>query len=345
MSSLDCRWTNLRLALALTIVISALVASGSLAESPEAASDKHPIALLTFVPDPADNPTTRDKVALGKQLFFDPRLSGDNSMSCATCHAPDNAFADGLPQAKGHGDKTLARNTPTLVNVGFQSRLMWDGRVNSLEEQALLPIQSPEEMNQNLDELERELNAVPAYTEQFKRVFGSVATREAIAKALAAFERTLVMKPSGYDRYLQGDRDALSPAAERGRELFFGEAGCTRCHKGPLLSDGDFYRLGVSFSDGGRGEVTGKSEDKGKFKTPPLRNVTCTAPYMHDGSLKTLEDVVTFYYRSAPTSAADGHPLDIEPLLGRSYSEIADLVAFLESLTGEVPAIDAPKLP
>lgn len=345
MSSLDCRWTNLRLTLALTIVISALLTSGSLAESPEAASDKHPIGRLTFVPDPADNPTTRDKVALGKQLFFNPRLSGDNSMSCATCHAPDKAFTDGLPRAKGHGDKTLARNTPTLVNVGLQSRLMWDGRASSLEEQALLPIQSPEEMKQSLDELERELNAIPAYGELFMKVFGTAATREAIAKALAAFERTLVMKPSDYDRYVRGDHDALSPAAERGRELFFGEAGCSRCHSGPLLSDGKLYRLGVSFSDGGRGEVTGKSEDKGKFKTPPLRNVTRTAPYMHDGSLETLDDVVTFYYRSAPTATADGLPLDIEPLLGRSYSEIADLVAFLESLTGKVPAVDAPQLP
>jgi len=345
MSSLDHPRIRPGLALKWSVLISALAGAATFAECPEAASDKHPVSRLIFVANPADNPTTRDKVALGKQLFFDPRLSGDNSMSCATCHVPDKAFADGLPTAKGYADKPLARNTPTLVNVGLQSRLMWDGRANSLEEQALLPIQSPEEMNQDLDDLERELNAILGYAEQFDQVFGSVVTRETIAKALAAFERTLVMEPSDYDRYVRGDRDAMSPAAQRGRELFFGEAGCSRCHSGPLLSDGKHYRLGVSFDDDGRGRVTGKAEDQGKFKTPPLRHVARTAPYMHDGSFKTLEDVVTFYYRSVPVATSGEVPLDVEPLLGRSYSEIADLVAFLEALTGEVPAVASPELP
>jgi len=327
------------------VLIAALTATAAFAQRPGKTLDNQSAARLTFIADPADNPTTPEKAALGKQLFFDPRLSGDNSMSCATCHLPEKAFTDGLPQAKGRNSNALTRNTPTLVNVGFQSRLMWDGRADSLEQQALLPIQSPDEMNQDLNDLERELNAIPAYAEQFKKVFGTAATRVSIAKALAAFERTLIMKPSHYDRYLRGVRDALSPEAERGRELFFGEAGCACCHKGPLLSDGRLYRLGVSFSDDGRGQVTGKSEDKGKFKTPPLRNVVLTAPYMHDGSLKTLTDVVSFYYRAVPTATADGLPLDIEPLFGRSYAEIADIVAFLESLTGEVPGIDAPNLP
>jgi cytochrome c peroxidase len=200
-------------------------------------------------------------------------------------------------------------------------------------------------MHQELGELERELRAVPGYVEQFRQVFGTEVTRDGISKALAAFERTLVTEPSAYDRYARGDRDALSPAAERGRELFFGDAGCVRCHSGPHLTDGKFYRLAVSFKDDGLAGVTGKTEDRAKFRTPSLRNVGQTAPYMHDGSLNTLEDVVTFYYRTAPATTVGSLPIDIEALLGRSYSEISDIVAFLESLTGESPAIVPPKLP
>lgn len=325
--------------------IAALAATRALAERPGKTSDDQSAPPPSFVPDSADNPATPEKVSLGKQLFFDPRLSGDNSMNCATCHLPDKAFTDGRPQAKGRHGKALARNVPTLLNAGFQSRLMWDGRADSLEQQALLPIHSPDEMNQDLGELERELSAVPEYAAQFMKVFGTAVTRQGIAKALAAFERTLVMKPSRYDRYVRGERDALSPAAERGRELFFGEAGCARCHKGPLLSDGKFYRLGIPGDDQGRAHVTGRKDDKGKFKTPPLRNVELTAPYMHDGSFKTLEDVVTYYYRTAPTATVDSLPLDVEPLLGRSYSEVADLVAFLCALTGPAPTITPPRLP
>jgi cytochrome c peroxidase len=309
------------------------------------AQNHPPAGLSASARASTENPATREHVALGQQLFFDPRLSGDNSTSCATCHVPEKAFADGRAQALGRDGKLLARNTPTLLDVGLYSRLTWDGRAQSLEVQALLPIQSSDEMHQDLGDLERELGMIPGYTDQFHRVFGTNVTREGIAKALAAFERTLVTKPSAFDRYRQGERDALSPDAERGRELFFGDAGCVRCHSGPHLSDGKFYRLGGSLEDKGLAAVTGKDEDRGKFRTPSLRNVAVTAPYMHDGSLKTLEDVVTFYYRTPPTALADDLPLDIEPLLGRSYSEISDVVAFLESLSGEPPAVTRPNLP
>ena len=296
-------------------------------------------------PTPKDNPATPKKVALGRQLFFDPRLSGDNTMSCATCHPPDKHFADGLAGAKGHLGKTLSRNTPSVLNVAFQTRFFWDGRAASLEEQALGPIQSPDEMHQDLAELERELAAIPGYVRQFQDVFGAQVTRAGIAQALAAYERTLVTEPSPFDRFLLGDKAALSEAAQRGLELFRGEAGCTRCHNGPLLSDEKFYRLGVSSKDRGLADVTGKPADAGKFRTPPLRNVARTGPYMHDGSQKTLQDVVEFYYRGAPTKSADGLPFDIEPLTGRSFSEVSDLVAFLESLTGQPPQVTPPKLP
>jgi cytochrome c peroxidase len=169
----------------------------------------------------------------------------------------------------------LKRNTPPLLNVGFKATFHWDGRAESLEEQALLPIESPDEMHQDLDELEKELGAVAGYARRFQAVFGSGVTRDGVAKALAAFQRTLVTGPSAYDRYLGGEEDALSEEARQGMDLFFGSAGCARCHRGPLLSDEKFYRLGVS-SDKGRGLVTGNEEDDYKIVAPSLRNVART---------------------------------------------------------------------
>jgi cytochrome c peroxidase len=307
-------------------------------------SDKRMAPQPKTAPAPKENPTTPEKVTLGKLLFFDPRLSGDNKLSCATCHQPDQAFGDGSSQAKGAAGKTLKRNAPSLLNVGFNSTFFWDGRAKSLEEQALLPIQAADEMNQDLDELEKELNAVPAYVKQFQAVFGTKVTRDGIAKALSAFQRTLVTGPSPYDRYLGGDKDALSQEAKRGMELFFGNAGCARCHQGPLLTDGKFYRLGFS-QDKGRGLVTGKKEDNYKFRTPSLRNVARTGPYMHDGSTNTLSDVLFYYLRGVPSSGPDGLPLDIESLQGVAFTEMSDLIAFLEALSGEEPKIAPPKLP
>jgi cytochrome c peroxidase len=297
------------------------------------------------VPAPHANLSTAEKIALGKQLFFDPRLSGDNQMSCATCHLPEKSFADARSRPEGRNGSPLARNTPSLLNVGFYSAFFWDGRAKSLEEQALVPIQDPREMDQDLDEVEAELDAIPGYADQFQTVFGKAATRELIAKALAAFQRTLVTKLSPFDRYLAGDQEALSDDAKRGLELFVGQAGCVRCHSGPLLSDGEYYRLGIISTDEGRAAVTGDREDKGKFRTPSLRNVALTAPYMHNGSKRTLEQVVEFYVRGVPATTAGGLPLDVEPLLGLSYSEIGPLVAFLECLTGKAPDVARPELP
>jgi cytochrome c peroxidase len=296
------------------------------------------------VPQPADNPSTPHKVDLGKQLFFDPRLSGDNKTSCATCHAPEKAFGDGLPTSKGIGGKFLARNSQTVLNTGFYKTLFWDGRASSLEEQALAPLESPEEMNQDLAELERELNAIPVYIRQFEAAFGKKPDREGVAKALAAFQRTLVTGPAPFDRYLAGDKSALSADAVRGLELFQGDAGCIRCHKGPLLSDGEYYRLNAGRPDDGRAKITGKAEDRGRFRTPSLRNIAETGPYMHDGSLATLDDVVTFYYRGI-NSPAGGLPADADALAGQSFSEIPLIVEFLKSLSGKLPEIQPPLLP
>ncbi len=303
------------------------------------------VPLPKDVPAPKDNPTTTSKVELGKQLFFDPRLSGDNAMSCATCHLPDKAFGDGLAVSPGVDGKPLARNTQTCLNVGFFKSYFWDGRAGSLEEQALGPIQSPVEMNQNIEELEAELSVIPGYVSEFKTVFGTKPNRDTIAKALAAFQRTLVTGPSLFDRYLGGEEDALSEEAKKGLSLFRGEAGCIACHHGVLLSDGKYYRLGVSHRDEGRAKVTGNQEDRFRFRTPTLRNIAETGPYMHDGSQKTLQDVVTFYYRGIPDLGPDGLTPDTPALLGRSFSEIPHLVEFLKSLSGKPPVMTPPMLP
>jgi cytochrome c peroxidase len=294
---------------------------------------------------PADNPTTGRKAALGKMLFFDPRLSGDNTLSCASCHIPEKALADGLATGKGFGGKRLDRNTPTLWNAAFLPAYFWDGRAASLEEQALGPIENPGEMNQDLDELERELAAVPGYVQEFKEAFDGPPDRANVSRALAAFQRTLVSGPSPVDRYLAGDKKALADDAQRGLELFTGTARCVRCHNGPLLSDGKFYRLGVSYRDAGRGGVTGDKADRYTFRTPPLRNVAHTGPYMHDGSMSSLTEVVEFYLRGAPAGAPDGLKPDIEPLFQQSFSDIEAIVAFLQALSGPLPKIDPPELP
>jgi len=259
-------------------------------------------------------------------------------MSCATCHAPEKGFGDGLPRGKGAGGRELSRNSQTVLNTGFLSSLFWDGRAASLEEQALGPITSPDEMAQDVDELVNELAAIPGYVDEFKRIFGKPVNADDIARALAAYQRSLITLSSPFDLYLAGNEDALSSAAKEGLALFRGDAGCVRCHNGPLLSDGKFYRLGVNNADVGRGGVTGAPEDRYRFRTPTLRNVAETGPYMHDGSLETLFDVVEFYYRRIPKSGPDGTSLDVESLLWQSYSEIELIVAFLESLSGETPA-------
>ena len=291
------------------------------------------------VPAPKDNPTTPAKVELGRQLFFDAQLSGNNRISCASCHIPGKAFADGRAVSTGADGAPLRRNTRSCLNAGFATSLLADGRAKSLEQQALLPIQSPAEMNQPLDELEKELALVPGYVKDFKTVFGGPPNRQNLARALAAFQRTLVSGPSPFDRFLAGENEALSAEAQAGYELFRGEAGCIACHNGPLLSDGKFYRLGVSFRDQGRAGITGKKEDRYRVLTPSLRNVAQTGPYMHNGSLKTLDDVILFYYRGVPRQGRDGLPVEIEALQDQSFSEIPLLVEFLKALSGEVPDI------
>src|SRR5262249_47759692 len=194
--------------------------------------------------------------------------------------------------------KKGTRSAPSLFNVGYNRFLFWDGRASTLEEQALVPLQSPTEMDMRLDAFEKKLNAIADYRRQFQAVFGGEVTSKRVAQAIAAYERTIVSRDTPFDRYLKGDKKALSPAAMRGMTLFYDQARCTLCHKGPNLTDDDFHNIGIvddGTADPGRRGVTGKQADQGKFKTPTLREVGRTAPYMHNGRFKTLAEVVQHY--------------------------------------------------
>ncbi len=298
------------------------------------------------VPIPADNPQTAAKVALGAQLYFDGRLSADNTISCATCHDPSTGWANHHATDTGIKGQVGGRNSGTILDAGYMQFQFWDGRAASLEEQAVGPIQNPIEMGETLDNVVGKLNAIPGYRSQFVAVFGTDATAGNIAKAIAAFERTVVTGPSPYDRYMAGEATALSPAAQRGFAVFSGKGRCVLCHGGPMLSDQSFHNLGVGMHaatpDIGREAVTKNPADRGRFKTPTLRNIALTAPYLHDGSAQTLDEVVTLYNRGGDPDA------NLDPLmqpLGLTDAEQADLKAFLEALTGTLPVIAKPALP
>jgi cytochrome c peroxidase len=295
---------------------------------------------------PADNPQMDAKVKLGRQLYFDGRLSANDKISCATCHAPDKGWAGHDPTDTGIEGRVGNRNSGTIVNSGYMKYQFWDGRAGSLEEQALGPIHNPVEMGETLENVVRKLNAIPGYKQQFQEVFKTDATTDGIAKAIAAFERTIVSGPSPYDRAAAGDKNALSAEALRGMQIFNGKGACVTCHSGPLFSDQSFHNIGVGMNapepDIGREAVTKDPKDRGKFKTPGLRNVANTYPYMHDGKTPTLEAVVEFY-----NTGGIANP-NLDPLikpLGLNDAEKKDLVAFLKALTGPEPIITSPPLP
>lgn len=303
----------------------------------EAAKEK--FQPLSDMPIPVDNKMTDEKIELGQRLYFDSRLSGDNKQSCMSCHAPGAGYGDGLEKFIGFEGVKGPRNSPTIINSGYYEANFWDGRAGSLEEQALGPIQSEVEMNQNLDELVTELNAVPAYVNDFEKVFEDKITVSNIAKALSAFERTIVVKDTPFDQYLLGDEDAMTAEEKDGMKLFAGKAGCLSCHAGALLSDQSYHNIGIE-GDEGRFNVTNKDEDKGKFRTPGLRGVAFTAPFMHDGSLATLEEVVEYYNDGGGKHV---YKSDLVKPLSLTDKEAKSLVAFLEAMSGEVPKVETPK--
>ena len=309
-------------------VISAILFSGLAV----AAWAYEPLSALP--PIPADNSLTTEKIELGKMLFFDPRVSGSNWISCATCHNPSLAFTDRLPRAFGHKMQEGPRNTPTVLNSAFLKTQFWDGRAATLEEQALGPIQAPIEMSANLEDIVTKLKGIEGYRRMFTEVFGTAdpITAKNIAKAIAAFERSLITPDTPFDRYLSGDQSAISEAAKSGAEQFE-KLGCAGCHTGAAFSDGTFHRIKVPGSvDEGRFNVTKKDEDKSSFRTPTLRNVELTAPYMNNGAVATLEEAVKVMGKEAIST-------DL------TEKQVSDLIAFLKSLTGKMPKFDYPILP
>ena len=297
---------------------------------------------------PADNKWSKEKEELGKMLYFDPRLSGSNWISCATCHNPGLGWGDGLPRTIGDGQKELGRHAPTVINSGYFKIQMWDGRKKSLEDQAKGPIEAAGEMNQNFDELIGELKAIPGYVKRFASVFGANSlTIDNIAKAIATFERSVVSKNAPYDKYWAGDKSAMSASAVNGMKLFFGKAKCAICHNGPVFTDSGFYNIGVKASgplkvDLGRYNQSKADFDNGAFKTPGLRSISQSAPYMHNGTEATLEDVVEFYDRGGDVKE------NLSPFitpLGLTGQEKKDLVEFLVALDGEPKEVVFPDLP
>ncbi len=311
---------------------------------------------LPPVPFPADNPLTAETIALGRRLYYDPVLSVDNSLSCASCHGPEHGFADGKPVSNGFGNKTGTRNSPTVLNSGYFEVQFWDGRAPSLEKQAEGPVQNPVEMAHTLKGVEDRLNADPSYREQFAVAFGAgPITYEMVEKAIASFERTVVAGNSPFDRWKYGrDESAVNESVKRGFVVFTSKnkGNCSACHlvgkEYALFTDNKFHNIGIGvefgkIADDGRYGVTKSEAERGAFKTPCLRNVALTAPYMHDGSLKTLKDVIDFYIGGGNSNPhLDKNIRVLDFLTGE---ERADLQAFLESLTGEMPRNSGPPEP
>lgn len=303
---------------------------------------------LPPVPVPADNPPTAETIALGRRLYYDPQLSIDNTVACATCHTPDHGFADPKQFSEGVKGQKGGRNAPTVINTAYYTVQFWDGRAPSLEKQAEGPVQNSLEMTNTLENVEKKLSADASYRADFEKAYGpGPITYEKVEKAIASFERTVITGNSPFDRYQYGgDKKAMSAAAIRGLAVFRDpkKGNCVVCHtieeKYALFTDNKFHNLGVGadgdkLKDVGRYEVTKNEADKGAFKTPSLRNVAQTGPYMHDGSLNTLKDVIDLYVGGGNSNP--WRDKDIKSLEHLTRRERDDLVAFLEALTGEFP--------
>lgn len=309
---------------------------------------------------PEDNPYSAAKAELGRMLFFDGRLSGPQQMACASCHVADLGWADGRARSLGHGTVQLERNTPSLLNSGYSPTLFWDGRAKSLEALTAEVLQNTDEMHATPDEIVERLLRLKGYREAFAKAFGDEEiTFERIIQAIATHVRTVVSEPSSdFDRFLAGKRDALSDEAVRGLHLFRTDARCVNCHNGPLLTDGRFHNLGLTYygrkyEDLGRYRVTKDPQDVGRFKTPSLRNVARTAPYMHVGFFD-LEGVINIYnaggaeprmreeFANDPLYPKKSHHL---VPLHLNEQDKRDLLAFLHSLTERRRRDLAPDLP
>ncbi|MEM1028265.1 MAG: cytochrome c peroxidase [Planctomycetota bacterium] len=318
------------------------------------------LGLLPDVEFPDDNPYTKEKAELGRQLFYDPRLSASGEMACASCHDPDLGWADGRTVSFGRQRRELQRNAASVMNTGYLDILFWDGRADSLEDLTLEVIENEDEMHGVGEEVAKIINDIPEYREQVKAVFGEdEVSIDVITKSVATFVRTINGGRSDFDRFLKGRPDALSDAALRGLHLFRTKALCMNCHHGPTLSDNLLHATGLSLygtlrEDLGAYHITGDPDDSGKFKTPPLRHVSRTGPYMHHGLFESLLVTVRAYNGGMikPRAKKD-RPND--PLLPKNSpllhelnltdSALHDLVAFLEALEEPHRRVLPPKLP
>lgn len=325
----------------------------------DAGIDHRELGPIPEVEHPAENPGTDAKIELGKMLFFEPRLSGSKQIACASCHDPDLGWADGRATSFGHNRTQLGRNSPAILNSGFRKHLFWDGRASSLEDQAAKVLNNQDEMHSSENIVIEHLADIPAYRAKFEAVFGPEGlTFDNAIRAISAYERTVVGGTSRFDSFLKGRQQALSDEAIAGLHLFRTEARCLNCHNGPLLTDDEFHHIGLSnygrrFEDLGRYEVTKEAADVGKFRTPSLRNIVNTAPYMHNG-LFDLDEVLRLYNSGMPTPRPRKDQMD-DPLfpekspllkvLNLNSQDLADLKAFLESLSESHRRVETPNLP
>jgi cytochrome c peroxidase len=320
-----------------------LVAAGLVhAQAPDALKARY--RRPAEIPFPAANPYTPEKAALGKALFFEPRLSGAQNMTCATCHNPSFGWEVPVKTAIGAKNVALGRQAPTVLNTAWMEHFFWDGRAPTAEAQAKGPIEADVEMNLPLGEAVRRLAEIADYRAWFQRIFpGEGITPDTIVKAIATFERTVVASYAPFDAWIDGDENAISPAARRGFALFDGKARCAQCHSGWNFTDGKFHNIGTPSDDVGRGALEpGNPKAQGAFKTPSLRDIEQRAPYMHNGAVATLVDVMAHYVGGggdSPAKSALMQPVALD------VDEIADVVAFMRSLTGSKQVVTLPILP
>ncbi len=304
---------------------------------------------------PSDNPMSAEKVALGKQLYYDARLSGDGSKACYSCHVKEKGLTDGLAKAQAPYNQTVPRSAPTMWNIGYHNEWYWDGRAKTLEAQARAAWSgvnmgaTGRDGKPSMDDICAKLNAIEGYKSQFEKIYNAGCTPDNVTKSLAAFMRTIVSTPedSAWIRFKQGDKKALKAAAQRGYALFEGKARCSNCHAGVLLTDLQYHNVGIGMSDAdpdlGRNRASKEERDKGAFKTPTLLDISKSAPYFHNGQAKTLEEAVDIML----AGGIDNQWLDtanLRPPVTLTKKEKADLLAFLRSLDVNYK-IEAPKLP
>src|SRR5882762_1562128 len=297
-----------------------------------------------LIPFPKENPYTPEKAALGKKLYFDTRISVTSAQSCASCHSPGFGWGDGLAVGVGHGMAKLGRHSPTIVNAAWGGIFMWDGRLANLEEQALGPIQSPGEMNMPIEQLMERLATIAEYKPLFAAAFpGTGLSPKTLAAAIATYERTVVSEQAPFDVWIEGNEQAISDEAKRGFVIFNTKAQCSTCHEGWNFTNDGFQDIGLASADVGRGQfLPGVIKMKHAFKTPGLREIARRSPFMHDGSIATLEQVVEHYDQGGVDRPSRS---DLVKPLGLTPQEKSELVAFLKTLTSHLDPTTVPVLP